>query len=225
MKRKWLLAVMVVMFSLSLTSCFTLFFSTVERNEVVKRTRVVNWTFDPSLPPEKQSEIYFNMEIKTYNDIDISETFYTKKMLHMLPWAVIPAGVAKFTFDGWFTLSTGNTTTYYTVQDCSFQYNFEPGKKYYVTVGNELKEKGNLFKFAEYTYYARIYDYFPEFANGRISNKQYNANQKAVKSKDFDNHLLASIPIFETDLVVKAIEERRKQEYEDWKQERQEKKR
>jgi hypothetical protein len=163
----------------------------------------VNWTFDESLPAERQSEIFSWVKIKTYNGIDISEVFTTKKNVSLVPWMIIPSGVAQFTFDSGFTRTNGDTTVYYTVKDCSIQYNFEPGKKYYLMLDKELKTKATLLKFAEYTYYVRIYDYFPEFTNDRINKKQYRAYRKIVDSKNFDERLIASIPIFETDNLVK----------------------
>ena len=186
----------IVLLSLSLSSCFTLMVGMI-KNNTIKKTRFVEWRFDPSVPDDKSAKIVFWFDIKTYNAIDISRAFTIEKSLYPTPLVIIPAGVAEFFFDSGFTRATSNSTIYYTVKDCHFQYNFEAGKEYFITVGSELKSKGGLFKFDEYTYYARIYDLFPNITNtDRITKKDYKALEKSIKDK---SHLIVSIPIFETD--------------------------
>jgi len=198
-KKLYLFTVLVVCFSLLFSSCFSLLSSMLDEDEMVNHTRIVEWTFNESVPAEQTSKILFWFDIKTYNGIDISEVFKTKERVSIMSLTNIPAGDAEFTFDSHFYRSRGRTTIHYTIRDCQFKYKFEPGKQYFVTRGYELKEKGGMFKDAQYTHYVRIYDYFPEFTNGRINSKQYKKLKTDLEAKDFNSRLIASIPIFDTD--------------------------
>jgi len=196
MKRKILFLLLSVSVLLLMTSCLSIFFA--ESNEI-RRTRMVEWTFDESLPAEKTAKVLlWSGQLKTYNGIDIAGVFTTKKMLHIKPLLNIPSGAAEFVFDYTYIRSHGNTTIYYTVRDCKFRYNFEAGKNYLVTVGREETAKGHLFKDAHYTYNINIYDYWPELDGDRISNKEYKNLEKQLPSSK-----IAVIPIFNTEEVEK----------------------
>jgi hypothetical protein len=177
----------------------SLIFSSIREDIAVKTARIVEWTQDPSIPEDQSSKILFWFDINSYNGIDIEEVFNTKRMLYIKSLITIPPGTAEITFDSGYSRSYASRTVYYTIQDCIFQYNFEPGKKYFVSIGRELKSKGGLFKDAHYTYYALIYDYFPTVSKGRITKREYKKLNKSLTPTS----LLASLPIFETDIVEK----------------------
>jgi len=203
MNRKILFTILIICFSFLFSSCFSLFFARQAEKSVVNHTKIVEWTFDQSTPGQQTSRILLWFDIKTYNGIDISEVFSTNQLFHIKSLINVPAGDAEFIFDSGFVRVYNSSTVFYTVKDCHFRYNFEPGKEYYVTQAAELKEKGGIFKDPQYTYYVRIYDYFPVFSNGRINKKQYKKLKNDTESEDFKSRLIASIPIFETDNLTR----------------------
>jgi len=177
-------------------------------------TRIKEWTFDASAAREKSSDILFVSNLTTlnaYNGIDIKDAFLTEEKvpngltLNVIPLLRIPAGAAEFNFDTSFDrfdrhfVNNVQTYTRYTVKDCHFKYNFEAGKKYVVGIQGDLKKGTSK---DEYDYYARIYDYFPEFeilSDGRVDAKKLASFMQYYDSKDFASYLVDSILIFETD--------------------------
>jgi len=198
MKRKFLFLVLSGYILLSMSSCISLFFAGVESG-IIRNTRIVEWSFDQSLPQERTAKVLmWSGELKAYNGIDIASAFTTAKMLHIKPLLNIPAGVSEFTFDYTYTRSYGNTTIYYNVKECIFKYNFEADKKYFVSIGREQTEKGGLIKDAQYVFNINIYDYWPVLDGDRISNNEYKKLEKELPSKK-----IAVIPIFRTEDVEK----------------------
>lgn len=177
-------------------------------------TRIKEWTFDDSVAQEKSSDILFVSNLttlNTYNGMDIKDAFLTEEKvpngltLNVIPLLKIPAGAAELNFDTSFDrfdrhyVNNVQYYTRYTVKDCHFKYNFEPGKKYVVGLQGDLKKGTSK---DEYSYYVRIYNYFPEFeilSGGRVDAKKLASFMQYYDSKDFASYLVDSILIFETD--------------------------
>lgn len=194
MKKIVFLVLMAVAILSLFPSCVTLFLL-AEKDNVIRKTRAVEWTFDSPHSGQQPATVLFWFGLKTYNGIDISKAISAPKNIYGRPLVTIPAGTAEFTFDSGFSRNVGRSVHYYTIEDCHFTYKFEPGRKYFIGQGSELKSKGNLIKYSQYRHYVRIYDAFPELsADGRITKKEWKAF-----FKDLDSHLIASIPIFDTD--------------------------
>ena len=179
-----------------LNSCFTLFFRANE-DQYYRDIRIVEWAYNPALSEDKTAKIMFFFDFKTYNDFDVSEVFKSKRNYHIKPLITIPEGAAAFTFDTGFWRTGAYSDTYYSVKDCSFKYNFKAGQKYFISIKSDVKSKQTLIEHAQYSYYVKIYNDYPEHTGERMTRKQYEAYTAAL-----DNRLIETIHLFDTDKLV-----------------------
>ena len=171
MKKKGLLsALMVIGLSVFLASCFSM-------------GKVVETTFDPSIPESSSAKVLFWLDVQTYNGIDIRKAWAEKN--NDIALVSLPSGESAFTFNAYFTRDYGRLIESYTINDCEFRYKFESGQEYIVRWFLE-KEPKKFLQPQEYKYYVQIYNKLP-------------GNMRSYNSSDFkDSDLLASFHIFDT---------------------------
>jgi hypothetical protein len=124
---------------------------------------------DNTIPENETALVRFMIDMKKFNGIDISKTWYINES--RVPHARIPAGQAVLTFNAY--VSYGNTVNI--ARGVEMSYFFEPGKSY--TVQWDLEKKPKKFgKRQEYIYGVNVFegivkkpnkkkriDYFPLF--------------------------------------------------------------
>jgi hypothetical protein len=106
---------------------------------------------DETIPIEETALVRFMIDMKSFNGIDISKTWYIDNS--RVPHVQLPAGQADMIFNAYIV--NGNVT--HIARDVEINYFFEPGKSY--TVKWDLEKKPKVFlKDQEYIYGINIFD-------------------------------------------------------------------
>jgi len=96
---------------------------------------------DANVPEDQTATVTFVNDtsngwfiVREWNNINIQKELYDNKDISSDDEAIltVPAGNTSFTFDVYFTYSSGSRSTTYSLKNIELRYDLEPGNKYYI---------------------------------------------------------------------------------------------